>query len=216
MTYNDFLSATKYCDLENPEILNQTNRLISSNDSHIANSIRIFNWVRDEVKYAFDYWNVKASETLKKMRGICANKANLQIAMLRNAGIPAAYGLFRIKKEALKPIAHKEIYYLSADIIMHVYCRVFLNGKWISADATVDKELFDAAYLNVTGWEYRDWNGHEDIQMSSQYVVEDIGIFANIDKFMDIPPRFLSHNILQKANNYINQLCMRKEPIGNG
>jgi hypothetical protein len=201
-----FLSSTKYCDLENPAIRSQTMLLISSSHGNKANAIRIFNWVRNDIKYAFDYWNVKASETIERMVGMCANKANLQTAMLRIAGIPAGYGVFRIRKEALKSIANEEIYAKSADVIIHVYCRVFLNGQWISADATVDKELFEVAYINVPGWDYGNWNGGDHFQMSSRYVVENTGTYANIDEFMDIPPRFLNDNIINEANRYIQNL----------
>ena len=206
--YADFLSATKYCDVESPEIQKQTLRLISSADN-INAAIRIFNWVRDDVKYAFDYWNVKASETIQKMCGMCANKANLQIAMLRTAGIPAGYGVIRIKKEALKTIANDEIYTKSSDITIHIFCCVFLNGQWVSADATVDKELFDAAYLEVPGWKYSDWNGDNHLQMSPRYIVENLGTFANIDEYMDIPPRFLNNDIISRANKYIEKLRLK-------
>ena len=103
--YREFLIGTKYCDVENVQIKRQTKQLLSSCDGDdVYSAVRIFDWVRDEVKYSFGYWNVKASETMRKMSGMCANKANLQIAMLRTAGIPAGYKVLRIRKEAITDI----------------------------------------------------------------------------------------------------------------
>ncbi len=204
--YCEFLLGTKYCDVGNAGIQEQTKLLLSSCDDDVRSAMLIFDWVRDEVKYGFDFWNVKASETMRKMRGMCANKANLQIAMLRAAGIPAGYGLFRIRKEAIRTIANDEIYDNSSVAIIHVYCSVLLNGQWISADATVDRELYQAAYLRVPDWEYLSWDGREHFRISSSYIVEDLGLHSNIDEYMDMPPRFLTRNIIKRANSYVERL----------
>ncbi len=204
---SEYLTGTKYCDIENVEIKRRAEQIISSRDySDVDSAVGIFNWVRDQVRYAFDFWNVKASETMRKMSGMCANKANLQVAMLRAVGIPAGYGIFRIKKEALRTVANEEIYARSSDVIIHVYCRVWLNGRWIGADATVDRELYEASYLKVPDWEYLSWDGRNNSQMSSSYVVEDLGLRANIDEYMDMPPRFLNEDIVGRANAHIERL----------
>jgi transglutaminase-like putative cysteine protease len=204
---SEFLTGTKYCDVDNVEIKSRAEQIISSREcSDVDSAVHIFNWVRDEVKYAFDFWNVKASETMRKMSGMCANKANLQVAMLRAVGILAGYGIFRIRKDALKTVANEEIYGKSSDVIIHVYCRVQLNGRWISADATVDKELYEAAYLRVPDWEYLSWDGRNHFRMPSSFVVEDLGLRANIDEYMDMPPRFLNEEIVGRANAHIERL----------
>ena len=204
--HREFLIGTKYCDVENAEIRRQTEQLLSSCDDDVHSAVRVFNWVRDEVKYSFDFWDVKASKTMRKMSGMCANKANLQIAMLRAAGIPAGYGVLRISKEAIRTIANGEMYDKSSDVIMHIYCCVMLNGQWISADATVDRELYEAAYLNVPNWEYLSWDGRNHFRISSSYMVEDMGLRSNIDEPMDMPPRFLTDDVIRRANNHIERL----------
>ncbi len=202
-----FLISTKYCDKDNPEIQALTSELVKSCNGDIrCCAINIFNWVRDEIKYGFDFWNVKASETLHKKMGMCANKTNLQVAMLRSAGIPAGYMVLRIKKEAIKVIANKEIYEKSLDAIVHVYCCVLINGEWISADASVDRELYEAAYINVPDWDYIEWDGQNHIQISDNYIMDVSVPYANIDDFMDMPHRFLTQDILDRANDYIEKL----------
>jgi len=204
---DEFLTGTIYCDRDNPEIKDLTNQIIGCcGKDKVCEAIQIFNWVRDEVKYGFDFWNVKASETLQKMWGMCANKTNLQVAMLRAAGLPAGYVILRIKKEAIRTIANEEIYEKSADIIIHVYCCVLLNGEWVSADASVDREIYDAAYVEIPDWEYPDWDGSNHIQMSDRYIMDVSLPYANIDHFMDMPPRFLTQDILDRANEYIRKI----------
>jgi transglutaminase-like putative cysteine protease len=213
--FREFLIGTKYCDVENAEIQVYTKELLSScGSSDIHSAIRIFDWVRDKVKYGFDFWDVKASETMRKMSGMCANKANLQIAMLRAIGIPAGYGVLRIRKEAIRTIANDKIYDKSSDAIIHVYCCVLLNGRWISADATVDRELYEAAYLRVPDWEYLSWDGQNHFRISSSYIVEDLGLRSNIDEYMDMPPRFLIDDIIKRANGYIERLRIKAQRIG--
>jgi len=207
---SEYLTGTKYCDVDNVEIKRKAKEILSYREcSDVDSAVLIFNWARDQVKYAFDFWNVKASETMQKMSGMCANKANLQVAMLRAVGIPAGYGILRIRKEALKTVANEEIYGKSSDVIIHVYCRVHLNGRWVSADATMDRELYEAAYLKVPDWEYLSWDGRNHFQMSSSFVVEDLGLRANIDEYMDMPPRFLNEEIVERANAHIERLRRR-------
>ena len=208
--YQGFLVGTKYCYVENAEILRRTKALLSSRDGDdVRTAVCIFNWLRDEVKYSFDFWNVKASETLLKMSGMCANKANLQVAMLRAAGIPAGYGTLRIKREAIRTISNDEIYVKSSDSIIHVYCCVLLQKQWVSADATVDEELYDAAYLEVPDWEHLTWDGGSHLRISSSYILEDLGLRSNIDEYMDLPPRFLTDDVINRANAHIGRLRAR-------
>ncbi|MDQ3357003.1 MAG: transglutaminase-like domain-containing protein [Actinomycetota bacterium] len=58
--------------------------------------MRLYRFVRDEIPYAFGPWGVRASQTLAQGTGTCTNKANLLVALLRAAGIGAAYGVLRV------------------------------------------------------------------------------------------------------------------------
>lgn len=203
----EFLLETKYCDIYNQEIVELTRELIHQcKGDNTCSAIQIFNWVRNTIKYNFDFWNIKASETLKKLSGMCANKANLQIALLRSAGIPAGYMVLRIKKEALRAIAIDELYDKSSDAIIHVYCCVLLNGEWIGADASVDKELYESAYTDVPDWHYLDWNGKDHLHIHDNYILDATGPYPNIDEYMDMPHRFMNDDIMCRSNNYIDEL----------
>jgi DNA-binding protein len=205
--YKQFLLETKYCDINDPEIINITKDITRKcNGDDICSAIQIFDWVRDRIKYSFDFWNIKASETLKKKSGMCANKANLQIAMLRSVGIPAGYMVLRINKDAIRAIATDELYEKSSDIIIHVYCCVMLNGNWIGADASVDRDLYDSAYIYIPGWDHVEWNGRDHIHLPDNYIVDVSGPFASIDEYMDMPHRFMTDEIVYRSNCFIDEL----------
>lgn len=204
-----FLSETRFCDHSHPLIRSIAEEIFEGAADDVEVAVRAFEWVRDRVLYRFDYWAVRASETARKRRGMCANKANLQVALLRAAGVPAGYHLMRIRKEVLKPVAEPTLYSLTRPVTLHVFCSVFLNGRWISADATVDGQLYKAAYADRPGWSYGRWDGNFDYEIDRSFVVEDLGIRADIDDLLATPPRFLDDELLFRANLYIEELLRR-------
>lgn len=203
-----FLRPTEYCESDNPEIIQLARHLTANCNYDLERAIAIFNYVRDEIKYRFDHWNIRASTTLERKSGMCANKANLQVALLRATGIPAGYGSMIIKKEALRPVATDELYDLTTDVTNHIYCQCFVGDKWTRADTTVDRELFQAAYTNKEGGEYLEWKGVEDIQMSRLFIIDDLGLHYSMDKLLK-EKRFLGYEVLRRANEHIEQLLKK-------
>lgn len=205
----EYLSATKVCDVDSPDIKMQAYLLTKKICSEKQKAIEIFNFVRDKIKYRFDYPYTKASETLKKGYGNCFNKANLQIALLRSCGIYSGYKVYLIKKEVFFPIVPKEIYELINQPTVHVSCAVFLNGKWIEADTTIDFDLYNKVYKNIENWTYTEWDGEKNISLPEKYLIEFEGIYPNIDLYLLNPPRFWNDSLLEKTNKFIdNLLCL--------
>ena len=90
----------------------------------LQKATKIYNWVRDNINYAF-YYNTKygASGTLKNRLGNCCDIANLLVALARDAGIQARY-------------VHGSCKFSSGNWYGHVWAQVYVNGKWVNADAT--------------------------------------------------------------------------------
>ena len=90
----------------------------------LQKATKIYNWVRDNINYAF-YYNTKygASGTLKNRLGNCCDTANLLVALARDAGIQARY-------------VHGSCKFSSGNWYGHVWAQVYINGKWVNADAT--------------------------------------------------------------------------------
>lgn len=199
----EYLLGTKVCDIESPDIRMKAYLLTKSNYSEKQKAIDIFNFVRDEIKYRFDYSYTKASETLKKGYGNCFNKTNLQIALLRSLGIYSGYKVYLIKKEVFFPIVPKDIYELISQPTIHVSCVVFLNERWVEADTTIDFELYNHIYRNMENWKYEEWDGEKDISLPQKYIIECEGIYSNIDLYLLNPPKFWNDQLLKKANDFI-------------
>jgi len=202
----EYLSGTKVCDIESPDIKMKSYMLTKDSYSEKQKAIDIFNFVRDEIKYRFDYSYIKASETLKKGYGNCFNKSNLQIALLRSCGIYAGYKVYVIKKEVFFPIVPKDIYELISQPTIHVGCVVFLNNRWVEADATIDFELYNHIYRNMENWKYEEWDGEKDISIPEKYIIENQGIYSNIDLYLLNPPKFWNDQLLKRANDFIETL----------
>ncbi|MCM8832957.1 MAG: transglutaminase domain-containing protein, partial [Candidatus Omnitrophica bacterium] len=138
--------------------------------------------------------------------GNCFNKSNLQISLLRSCGIYSGYKVYLIKKDVFLPIVPEEIYELISQPTIHVSCVVYLEGRWIEADATIDFELYNHIYRNIENWKYVEWDGEKDISIHEKYIVENQGIYSNIDLYLLNPPKFWNDQLLEKANKYIEGL----------
>ena len=90
----------------------------------LPKATKIFNWVRDHLAYSF-YYNTKygAVKTLQYRKGNCVDHAHLINALMRAVGIQSRY-------------VHVNAKFTSGSTYGHVYSEVYLNGKWVKADAT--------------------------------------------------------------------------------
>lgn len=98
--------------------------LTAGSTSKYNSAVKIFNWVRDHINYAF-YYNTKygPAGTLKLRKGNCVDTSHLLIALTRAAGITSRY-------------VHGNCKFTSGKWYGHVWAQLYLNGKWVSADAT--------------------------------------------------------------------------------
>jgi len=96
-----FLTATPLCDSDNAKIKAKVKEPTDGKDpSEAANSI--FYFVRDQISYGWYFADAPASKTLDRGAGSCATKTNLQMALLRAAGVPCRCHLAQLPIEAYK------------------------------------------------------------------------------------------------------------------
>ncbi len=83
------LAATPFCDHHDRAIRAVVDdaRDLAGGADELAVARALFEFVRDEVRYAFGPWGVPASTTLAQRAGTCTNKANLLVALLRAADV---------------------------------------------------------------------------------------------------------------------------------
>jgi len=210
----EYLKETRYCDFKNLVIQSKVNEIIKNCKDEREKAVKLFLWVRDNIKYAFDFWNRKASQTLKKGFGMCTNKTNLLVAMLRAAKSPAGYGILRVNaQEYFGPIMLPMFKDKVSTDSVHIYCYVNLDGKWIKCDPSTDKELSEkTSYFNystiLVGW---DGTKDEIDRIAPEHIYEDLGLFPNIDDRLEVKPKLFNKFKLKLGNYYIQFLRETKD-----
>lgn len=126
-TYSNYLISTPNCQVNDSQIKALAAKITRGKISKYEKAVRIFNWVRDNIKYSY-YYNTKygALGTLSKRIGDCCDMANLLVALERAAGIPARY-------------EHVKAKFRNGHWYGHVIAQVYMKGKWYYADAISSK-----------------------------------------------------------------------------
>ena len=167
-----YLKPTRFAQSDHPEIVECAKRL--SQGLSMERAVKnVYLFVRDRIKWTVE--GVKpAIEVLRSKKGICFNKASLQIALLRAVGIPARYRLEEVSSLALKPYIPQELYDLLPKTLIHALAEVYLNGRWLGCDAALD------APLSHPLWK-RDWEPGMDLScIPSAFKVRVLGAFPDL------------------------------------
>ena len=128
--YKQYLLATKNCQSTNPKIIALAKSITKGSTSQYTSAVKIFNWVRDNIDYAFYYNTQKgALGTLSSRSANCVDTSHLMVALERAAGIPARY-------------VHINAQFSSGNWYGHVVAQVYVNGKWYYADGTSYRNSF--------------------------------------------------------------------------
>jgi transglutaminase-like putative cysteine protease len=141
-----YLQPCGLCDFDqSPGIQRKAQELAAGCRNRQQKFDVIFRFVK-ELPYGLEDWDLKASDTLKKGWGMCSGKTNLLVALLRSAGIPARYRIYRIKadmalwaklgKMSSKTTRMNEL----GEERDHVDCEVWL-GRWMDCDPGRDSAL---------------------------------------------------------------------------
>jgi transglutaminase-like putative cysteine protease len=119
-----YLISSKNCQVSDSTIQSMAKKITSGATTYTAKATKIFNWVRDNLAYSF-YYNTKygAVKTLQYKKGNCVDHAHLINALMRAVGIKSRY-------------VHVNAKFTSGNTYGHVFSEVYLNGKWVKADAT--------------------------------------------------------------------------------
>jgi len=151
-----YLRPTEFCEPDHPEIQKITAEVIEGAETPREAAIKIYLFVRDEIEYGMT--KIRSStEVLQSKLGWCWTKPNLQVAMLRAAEIPARYRAESFVPSALSLVMPEESWESFWELeVIHGLAEVYLDGKWIGCDATVDKDLTPSTLRF-------DWDGEHDL-----------------------------------------------------
>jgi transglutaminase-like putative cysteine protease len=142
---SEFLRSTGFVDSGSAEVREFVSHALHGTTlSATAKAIRLFDAVRDEIKYdpfhlplaEDDY---RASRIAQKPSNFCVPKAILLTAALRAAGIPAAVGFADVKNHLNSP---KLSDLMGTDLfIYHGYVALWLNGRMFKVTPAFNTEL---------------------------------------------------------------------------
>jgi len=123
------LLTTALCDFQHVSIQELKKNLLGRMSEAERIAHRVYEYLHDTILYEFDAWAVSASQTLQKQAGMCFNKSNLMIALLRASGIPCVYTLFWIGKDGFRFTSDSEMFEKIQDRTVHVYVEAYLGDK---------------------------------------------------------------------------------------
>jgi len=214
-----YLKPMFLCDSDSIEIKEKAHELTKHVRTPKGAALRIFHFVRDEIPFSLDFTDVKASQTLRTRLGFCLQKTNLQVALLRAAGIPARYHRVTCKKQMLRGIISSLLYLFLPEVIAHSWCECYLSDKWVSCEAVLDKALVEGmtekGLALVNQISTIEWDGANDLIVVKPWVVEDFETSTALDdSYMEMAkrqrgPKILQRMLLTLSNRHTNGLRER-------
>lgn len=174
------LQETTFCDLSHPAVSSLADKLANGETDARKTTEAVFRHVRDNIRFGFDFVQVKASETLAKGYGVCWNKALLMIALLRRNKIPARLAFNPVKRDFMRPTLGEACQTLT-ETMNHCFAQVQLDGEWIVVDATLDAPTYRKLFVpHHVAWGI-DWNGKDDLRLYTENIAGPVGVFEDID-----------------------------------
>ena len=132
--------SARLCDHDHPAIRRQAVRLRRASPASTAKAI--FHFVQS-MPYRFGHWHECASTTLARGVGMCTTKANLQVALMRAAGLEAGFVETPMPMSRLGKLMPDAWLALMRNEVRHYFAAVRLNGTWWACDASYDDAAFN-------------------------------------------------------------------------
>jgi hypothetical protein len=123
------------CDADHPDIRRRAARLRRATPASTAEAI--LKYVHS-IPYRFGIWQERASDTLARGVGMCTTKANLQVALLRAAGLEAGFVEIPVQTAFLGKLMPDAWLALQRPTVRHYFAAVKLNGVWHGCDSSYD------------------------------------------------------------------------------
>jgi len=181
------LAPTDVIDSTHPAIVDRARR-VANGKTEGDRARQLFGFVRDSLRYDFtpkldsrDAW--RASTTLQRGKGFCQQKAVVLVALCRAAGIPSAICFQHIRDHKLLDTRFASVL-PNGIIAFHGLAAVWLGGRWLRVDPTLD-----AGLVRIRGYRLTEFNGTSEallppVDLNGQTHFEFLGDFG---PFADFP-----------------------------
>lgn len=183
---SQYLVATPMCDYDDPVVRAFADRILAGANSKREMAVRIFGFVRDTIRFSMAFSKSKASQILKLGYGECLTKTNVQVALLRKAGIPARMHWVIAQTEVLKGLVAGVVLRSMPPEASHFWAECYLDGHWISCEAILDKPLYEGmlrqGLITKNQIPTIDWDGEGDLVVLSHWITSDRGHVSSADE----------------------------------
>jgi hypothetical protein len=139
------------CDVDHPAIRRRVARLLRPTDEATAQAI--FSYVQS-LPYRFGTWQERASDTLARGSGMCTTKANLQVALMRAAGLDAGFAEVPMVMSVLGKLMPDAWLPLMRPTVRHYFGAVKLGGRWHAADSSYADGAMRIYLEAIPGFDY--------------------------------------------------------------
>ena len=138
------LASTYTIESDHEKIIETAERVTRGLTGEVEKIVKLFYFVRDSIPYSMYMISVfkddfRASKILEWGKGYCVQKAVLLTALGRASGIPSRLAFAKIKNYRVPPHVVQEL--KGNTFPRHGYNQFFLNGQWINATPTFNKDL---------------------------------------------------------------------------
>lgn len=218
---DEYLKPTELCDSDNARLQSKAKEIVKDAETPKDASLKVFYFVRDEIPWMSGAHDVRASSVVKRKKGHCCNKTNLQVALLRAVSIPARYHQKKVKREWFKGVSPSFLYNRHPEIIPFCsYCECYLSERWVACDSVLDKPLYEAMLRAGLVTEKQiptiDWDGERDLVVRTPWITENVGTFASFDSVLReakkesfrprIPARLFGWFVVLLSNQHIDKI----------
>ncbi|MGD2253016.1 MAG: transglutaminase-like domain-containing protein [Anaerolineales bacterium] len=179
----DYLASTRMCDHDHPWLLELASDLANSAANPTEKAIRVFRYVRDQVRFSLAHSRSRATQTLRRGYGECLSKTNAQVALLRAIGIPARFRMVKAESVVLHHLVADFVYKQMPPTASHFWTECFLDDRWVSCEAMLDQPLYQGMLVKglITKQQVPtiDWDGKSDLIILEPWITEALGSIAS-------------------------------------
>ncbi|MBI5506776.1 MAG: transglutaminase family protein [Deltaproteobacteria bacterium] len=139
-----WLAPGRFVDCDSEVVRAFAARVVAGADTPCEKAVRLYYAVRDGLRYdpyacVFDPAAFMASAISSMSGAFCVQKAILMTAACRAQAIPCRLGFADVRNHLASP---KLLERMGTDLfVFHGYCELFLEGRWVKATPTFNREL---------------------------------------------------------------------------
>lgn len=182
----EYVAATNLCDCEDPWLRRKAEETITGATTPEEKALKIFYYVRDNIRFSMAYSRSKASQILQLGYGECLTKTNAHVALLRAAGIPARMRWVMVQTKVLHGLIADFVMRFMASEVSHFWAECYLRGQWISCEAFLDRPLYEGMLTQglITKEQIPmiDWDGKNDLILLKTWITSDRGSVSSADE----------------------------------